>query len=182
MSVPSIIRDVVPGTQPGLQRDYDTSDPTCVWTFASPGGLVGPGLFSSLTSPWIAKERSDSTNVLFGYSAKLNARDQNIFIQFRVRGKKVGDTHATFLGRMNVLFFGAGGASEVAALVVSDADVEKLAGAARERLSSFKVPTLWYVTTSADVVPMSATGKVDKSALQELLRSHGVHAGTAARN
>ena len=39
-------------------------------------------------------------------------------------------------------------------------------------LSSFKVPTLWLLASSDDV-PMTATAKVDKSALQELLRSKG---------
>jgi acyl-CoA synthetase (AMP-forming)/AMP-acid ligase II len=73
------------------------------------------------------------------------------------------------------------GAVEVAALVVSNAEPEALVGAARERLSSFKVPTLWHVVRSADDVPMSATGKVDKSALQQLLRSHGVRCRAAAR-
>ena len=68
-----------------------------------------------------------------------------------------------------------GGAPEVAALVVSKAPTaDALAGAARERLSSFKVPTLWLVVPSPDAVPMSATGKVDKRALQELLRARGV--------
>jgi acyl-CoA synthetase (AMP-forming)/AMP-acid ligase II len=68
----------------------------------------------------------------------------------------------------------AGGeAKEVAALIVSRADPESLAGAARERLSSFKVPTLWLVVPDPEAVPMSATGKVDKSALQQMLLSRG---------
>jgi len=66
------------------------------------------------------------------------------------------------------------GAHEVAALVVSKGDAEHLADTARARLSSFKVPTLWLVVPDPDYVPMSATGKVDKAALQELLREHGV--------
>jgi acyl-CoA synthetase (AMP-forming)/AMP-acid ligase II len=65
------------------------------------------------------------------------------------------------------------GAHEVAALIVSRADPETLADAARERLSSFKVPTLWLVVPDPEQVPMSATGKVDKSALQQLLRARG---------
>ncbi len=67
-----------------------------------------------------------------------------------------------------------GGAPEVAALVVSAADHEIVADAARARLSSFKVPTLWLVVPDPGAVPMSTTGKVDKSALQELLRARGV--------
>ena len=66
------------------------------------------------------------------------------------------------------------GAQEVAALVVSRAEAESLADAARERLSAFKVPTLWLVVPDADRVPMTATGKVDKSALEQLLRERGV--------
>ena len=67
-----------------------------------------------------------------------------------------------------------GGAPEVAALVVSTADHEIVADAARARLSSFKVPTLWLVVPDPGAVPMSTTGKVDKSALQQLLRARGV--------
>ena len=67
----------------------------------------------------------------------------------------------------------AGGAPEVGALVVSTLDREALADAARARLSAFKVPTLWLVAGHPDVVPMSATGKVDKPALQRLLRERG---------
>ncbi len=67
-----------------------------------------------------------------------------------------------------------GGAPEVAALIVSKEDAETLADAARARLSAFKVPTLWLVFPDPEPVPMSATGKVDKKALQQLLREHGV--------
>ena len=62
---------------------------------------------------------------------------------------------------------------------MSNADPESLADAARARLSSFKVPTLWLVVSNPDAVPMSATGKVDKAALQRLLRSRGVRCGAA---
>jgi acyl-CoA synthetase (AMP-forming)/AMP-acid ligase II len=48
--------------------------------------------------------------------------------------------------------------------------------AARERLSAFKVPSLWLVAPSPEAVPMMATGKIDKKALQELLRSRGAPA------
>jgi acyl-CoA synthetase (AMP-forming)/AMP-acid ligase II len=61
-----------------------------------------------------------------------------------------------------------------------EADAEALAGAARERLSAFKVPTLRLVVPDPDAVPMSATGKVDKRALQELLRARGVRARARA--
>ena len=44
---------------------------------------------------------------------------------------------------------------------------------ARERLSAFKLPTCWVVAASADAVPMTATSKVDKAALQALLQREG---------
>jgi acyl-CoA synthetase (AMP-forming)/AMP-acid ligase II len=74
-----------------------------------------------------------------------------------------------------------GGAREVAALVVAQGDHEALANAARARLSAFKVPTLWLVVADPECVPLLTTGKVDKSALQSLLRARGVRVGTAAR-
>jgi acyl-CoA synthetase (AMP-forming)/AMP-acid ligase II len=67
------------------------------------------------------------------------------------------------------------GVDRVGALVVprpSEAP-DDLVAAARARLSSFKVPTSWLVVGSVDEVPMSATGKVDKRALQDLLRTRG---------
>jgi acyl-coenzyme A synthetase/AMP-(fatty) acid ligase len=69
---------------------------------------------------------------------------------------------------------GAGGAPEVAALVVSKLGVEELVDGARARLSAFKVPTLWLVVPIPDGIPISATGKVEKRTLQQLIREHGV--------
>jgi acyl-CoA synthetase (AMP-forming)/AMP-acid ligase II len=66
------------------------------------------------------------------------------------------------------------GAPEVAALVVTKTSAETVAEGARARLSSFKVPTLWLFVPDPESVPMSATGKVDKRALQDLLRAHGI--------
>ncbi|WP_349269367.1 AMP-binding protein [Mycolicibacterium parafortuitum] len=59
----------------------------------------------------------------------------------------------------------------VAAAVVCDASttVERLHLAAREVLSSFKVPTVWKLTADADDIPRRATGKVDVGRLRELL-------------
>jgi acyl-CoA synthetase (AMP-forming)/AMP-acid ligase II len=67
------------------------------------------------------------------------------------------------------------GVDRVGALVVPrpSEGPDDLVAAARARLSSFKVPTSWLVVGSADEVPMSATGKVDKRALQDLLRTRG---------
>jgi acyl-CoA synthetase (AMP-forming)/AMP-acid ligase II len=57
------------------------------------------------------------------------------------------------------------------------ADVDR---AVRGRLSSFKVPTRWVVSTDPAAVPLMATGKVDKANLQQLIRSTGVAATTVA--
>ncbi len=64
------------------------------------------------------------------------------------------------------------GAAQVGAFVVSSAPLKRLTEAARARLSAFKVPTLWLLG-EADEVPMTATAKVDKTALQVLLRNKG---------
>jgi acyl-CoA synthetase (AMP-forming)/AMP-acid ligase II len=68
---------------------------------------------------------------------------------------------------------GADDHPEVAAVVITDTPVETVAAALRERLSAFKVPTRWLLTPDPAVVPMSATGKVDKPGLQRLLREQG---------
>ena len=65
------------------------------------------------------------------------------------------------------------GRPQVAALVVSDATIDAIRRSVRQRLSAFKVPTLWLITPEADIVPMLASGKVDKSALQALLAAEG---------
>jgi acyl-CoA synthetase (AMP-forming)/AMP-acid ligase II len=62
------------------------------------------------------------------------------------------------------------GGDGVGALVVSSTPLEELVTATRARLSAFKVPTCWVVTPSADDVPMTPTGKIDKRALQQRLQ------------
>ncbi|MDN4518382.1 acyl--CoA ligase [Mycolicibacterium austroafricanum] len=59
----------------------------------------------------------------------------------------------------------------VGAAVVCDAPAtaERLRSAAREVLSSFKVPTVWLLLDSQDRVPRGATGKVDMARLRALL-------------
>jgi acyl-CoA synthetase (AMP-forming)/AMP-acid ligase II len=61
--------------------------------------------------------------------------------------------------------------NRVGAAVVCDADrtVDGLRAAAREVLSSFKVPTVWALLDSDDAVPRGATGKVDVARLRDLL-------------
>jgi acyl-CoA synthetase (AMP-forming)/AMP-acid ligase II len=57
--------------------------------------------------------------------------------------------------------------------------IDELDAAVRERLSAFKVPAIWVTAAQADAVPMSATAKVDKAALQELLRREGRQPGAS---
>ncbi len=71
---------------------------------------------------------------------------------------------------------GGGGPSavptEVAAAVVTDSAAvgdDAVRTAVKARLSAFKVPTRWMVTTDPADVPMTATGKVDKRALRALI-------------
>ena len=66
-------------------------------------------------------------------------------------------------------------ADAVGALVVSEEPLDELIAGVRARLSAFKVPTRWVVTDSADDVPMTATAKVDKAALQAML-NEGIRA------
>jgi acyl-CoA synthetase (AMP-forming)/AMP-acid ligase II len=65
------------------------------------------------------------------------------------------------------------GHDAVGALVVSTESVDTLVAGARDQLSAFKVPTRWIVTDAPERVPMTATAKVDKTALQALLAREG---------
>jgi acyl-CoA synthetase (AMP-forming)/AMP-acid ligase II len=53
--------------------------------------------------------------------------------------------------------------------VICDSTVDHLRAAARKRLSSFKVPTVWLLLQSDDV-PRGTTGKVDVRRLRAMLR------------
>jgi acyl-CoA synthetase (AMP-forming)/AMP-acid ligase II len=65
------------------------------------------------------------------------------------------------------------GRLEVGALVVTDASADAVRAAVQRRLSAFKVPTRWLVTREPELIPMLASGKVDKGALQRLLQADG---------
>jgi acyl-CoA synthetase (AMP-forming)/AMP-acid ligase II len=75
---------------------------------------------------------------------------------------------------------GDGGADAVGALVVSSSALDEVAEGARARLSSFKLPTRWYLTSGLDEVPVMATGKVDLVALRRIIEDKG--AGVARRD
>jgi acyl-CoA synthetase (AMP-forming)/AMP-acid ligase II len=67
-----------------------------------------------------------------------------------------------------------GGDVAIAAFVVSTLPLTEIVADVANRLSSFKVPSLWLVRESADALPLSATAKVDKPALQALLLRDGL--------
>ena len=71
-----------------------------------------------------------------------------------------------------------GDTDTVGALVVCALPLDDLVAAARARLSAFKLPTHWVVTACVDDVPMTPTAKVDKAALQALLKRTGQREGT----
>ncbi|MHC9293099.1 class I adenylate-forming enzyme family protein [Mycobacterium sp. LTG2003] len=62
-----------------------------------------------------------------------------------------------------------GESNRVGAAVVSDIPVEVLRTAAREAMSSFKVPTVWLLLTNEEAVPRGPTGKVDNGRLRAML-------------
>ena len=64
---------------------------------------------------------------------------------------------------------------QVGALVVTGMTTEVLDAEVRANLSSFKVPSLWYVTESLEVVPRTASGKVAQPALRTLIELEGVN-------
>jgi acyl-CoA synthetase (AMP-forming)/AMP-acid ligase II len=66
----------------------------------------------------------------------------------------------------------ASGQRAVAALVVTDRSLTAIRNDVKERLSAFKVPTSWLAATT-DVAPMLASGKIDKTGLQNLLQKRG---------
>jgi acyl-CoA synthetase (AMP-forming)/AMP-acid ligase II len=75
------------------------------------------------------------------------------------------------------------GRSQIGALVVANEGVvlTAIVDALRNRLSSFKVPARWVVTSDPGAVPLMATGKVDKAGLQRLIGSKGVPVQRIAR-
>jgi acyl-CoA synthetase (AMP-forming)/AMP-acid ligase II len=70
----------------------------------------------------------------------------------------------------------AGGAPLIGALVLvpEGTALADVVAEVRARLSAFKVPTRWVLTADPAVVPLLATGKVDKAGLQDLIRATGV--------
>ncbi|WP_329408953.1 acyl--CoA ligase [Nocardia vinacea] len=66
-----------------------------------------------------------------------------------------------------------GQGDQVAAAVVGDISIDRLHTAARQRLSAFKVPTIWLLLKSDESIQRGSTGKVDIRALRDLLSRQG---------
>jgi acyl-CoA synthetase (AMP-forming)/AMP-acid ligase II len=60
----------------------------------------------------------------------------------------------------------------VGAVVITDEPVDSIQETTRKLLSSFKVPTVWLLVESDDAIPRGGTGKVDVSALRQMLTDH----------
>jgi acyl-CoA synthetase (AMP-forming)/AMP-acid ligase II len=86
--------------------------------------------------------------------------------------RSIGDVRQAYVTDLT----DAEGRIEIATLVVTDASVDAVRAAARQRLSAFKVPTRWLLTDDPGTVPLLASGKVDKTGLQRLLQSEGCRA------
>jgi YVTN family beta-propeller protein len=80
-----------PATSVALRKNFDLYDPTCVWTFLSPGDSLANGAYARLVSPWIALTPGDSIFHV-RVTTRLNTLLQSRFVYPYVRGKNAGDT------------------------------------------------------------------------------------------
>ncbi len=149
--------------------------------------LRGPNLMRGICGRTLTEVFTEDGYYATGDVGHLDA-DGFLFLtgrrddMFKVRGATVypseveGALHALPAVRRAFVIdvVGPAGGAEVAAVVVLtegdasvEAAIEGLARDAKQRLSSFKVPTRWYIIDSDDV-PMTTTGKVDKAGLQHL--------------
>lgn len=68
----------------------------------------------------------------------------------------------------------SGQTNRVGAVVVGRVELGALRDAARERISAFKVPTVWLLLTDDAEIPRGPTGKVDLARLRQLLAAESV--------
>jgi acyl-coenzyme A synthetase/AMP-(fatty) acid ligase len=167
---------------PATEVEVESGEPGEIW-------LRGPNLLRA-----ICGRTRDETFTVDGFyrTGDLGALDVDGYVWFRgrvddmikVKGATVYPTEVEAALRAvdgvrqaHVTDLPNGdGPLEVAALIVVDDSVDGIGqvdAELRQRLSSFKVPTRWLAVTEPSAVPMSATGKVDKAALQQLLRTRG---------
>jgi acyl-CoA synthetase (AMP-forming)/AMP-acid ligase II len=147
--------------------------------------LRGPNLMRG-----ICGRTRDATFTVDGFYATgdLGALDADGYLwyhgrrddMFKVRGASVYPTEVeaalrTVAGvrQAHVTNVTVDGTEAVGALVVSDAALDRISADLRGRLSAFKLPTRWLVTGNADDVPLTATAKIDTTALRALLQQRG---------
>ncbi|TMQ71670.1 MAG: hypothetical protein E6K81_09565, partial [Candidatus Eisenbacteria bacterium] len=108
----NVIRDFpAPTTDVSLKQGFDPIDPSCVWQVAGPSGFLEDGVFTRITSPWIAWEAGSDTafSVVYRGSLPPDVLHQGRLMNLRFRGKNAGDTYARrFYARPGVLYYGAG--------------------------------------------------------------------------
>jgi YVTN family beta-propeller protein len=85
-----IARDIpFPNTTPQLQSGVDFADPTCGWTFWSPGDSLANGVYARITSPWVGLPQR--MGALIAFSGRLNTSTQLRPLQTWVRLKNAGE-------------------------------------------------------------------------------------------
>ncbi len=114
----NVIRDVpLPDTRPELRSGFDFTDPSCVWSFLSPGDSVGTGMFARLTSPWFAVPSWSDSGLIISIGGKYSYIPAFRLIRLKVRGKMAGDTRPRIDGRQGPAFFDFGSTDDEVAYI-----------------------------------------------------------------
>src|SRR5262249_19325555 len=91
-----------PATQVALQTGFDFSDPSCAWTFTSPGDSLATGTYARLTSPWFALADRNASAFL-AMSGKFPTNTHEPYLKLVVRAKDAGETRPAFVaGSANI--------------------------------------------------------------------------------
>ncbi|HXO82259.1 MAG TPA: fatty acid--CoA ligase family protein, partial [Mycobacterium sp.] len=156
--------------------DTPSGEPGEIWvrSRSAMAGYVGGGDAPTTTGDWLRTGdlgRLDDDGFLF-----YHGRSDDMF---KVSGATVFPTEVEQALRdidgvdnAFVTNLAGGRGDHVGAAVVCDTaatTAEKLRASARTVLSSFKVPTVWLLVDSDDMIPRGPTGKVDVRRLRELL-------------
>lgn len=102
----SAIRDFPPpATSVALRSGYDLYDPSCVWTFLSPGDTLANGVFARLTSPWIGLVPGAFEHAI-RMTNRLNTLQSSKFVAVYTRVKNAGGTRPAAYNVPTGIFFG----------------------------------------------------------------------------
>lgn len=114
VTFPSAIRDYPPpATSVALRHGFDVYDPSCAWTFLSPGDTLANGTFARLTSPWIALVPGDTAYAILG-TDRFDILEQARFAEVYARAKRAGDARPfEYHASSFILFGGIGSESNV---------------------------------------------------------------------